>query len=158
MPGSIRVRKAALVSTLVSTLVSMTLASAAVSAADANGPMSSNPPSNPPTNPPSNPPTNPPSNPPTSAASSGAAGSAAAATGEINVTTLFANTCGWCHSGAGRIAGKGPQLMGTTLTDTEIVYRIKNGKTGAMPGFGATFTEDQLKAIVKYIRDLKPEA
>ena len=150
MPGSIRVRKAALVSTLVSTLVSMTLASAAVSAADANGPMSSNPPSNPPTNPPSNP--------PTSAASSGAAGSAAAATGEINVTTLFANTCGWCHSGAGRIAGKGPQLMGTTLTDTEIVYRIKNGKTGAMPGFGATFTEDQLKAIVKYIRDLKPEA
>ena len=150
MPGSIRVRKAALVSTLVSTLVSMTLASAAVSAADANGPMSSNPPSNPPTNPPSNP--------PTSAASSGAAGSAAAATGEINVTTLFANTCGWCHSGAGRIAGKGPQLMGTTLTDTEIVYRIKNGKTGAMPGFGASFTEDQLKAIVKYIRDLKPEA
>lgn len=138
MPGSIRVRKAALVSTLVSTLVSMTLASAAVSAADANGPMSSNPPS--------------------SAASSGAAESAAAATGEINVTTLFANTCGWCHSGAGRIAGKGPQLMGTTLTDTEIVYRIKNGKTGAMPGFGATFTEDQLKAIVKYIRDLKPEA
>ena len=138
MPGSIRVRKAALVSTLVSTLVSMTLASAAVSAADANGPMSSNP--------------------PTSAASSGAAGSAAAATGEINVTTLFANTCGWCHSGAGRIAGKGPQLMGTTLTDTEIVYRIKNGKTGAMPGFGASFTEDQLKAIVKYIRDLKPEA
>ena len=146
MPGSIRVRKAALVSTLVSTLVSMTLASAAVSAADANGPMSSNPPSNPPTNP------------PTSAASSGAAESAAAATGEINVTTLFANTCGWCHSGAGRIAGKGPQLMGTTLTDTEIVYRIKNGKTGAMPGFGASFTEDQLKAIVKYIRDLKPEA
>lgn len=142
MPGSIRVRKAALVSTLVSTLVSMTLASAAVSAADANGPMSSNPPTNS----------------PLSAASSGAAGSAAAATGEINVTTLFANTCGWCHSGAGRIAGKGPQLMGTTLTDTEIVYRIKNGKTGAMPGFGATFTEDQLKAIVKYIRDLKPEA
>ena len=138
MPGSIRVRKAALVSMLVAMLVSMTLVSAPVSAADADGPMSSNPASG--------------------AASSGAAESAAAATGQINVTTLFANTCGWCHSGAGRIAGKGPQLMGTTLTDTEIVYRIKNGKTGAMPGFGATFTEDQLKAIVKYIRDLKPEA
>ena len=134
MPGSIRVRKGA----LVSTLVSMFLASAAVSAADADGPMSSSSPS--------------------SAATSGAAESAAAAKVEISVTTLFANTCGWCHSGAGRIAGKGPQLMGTTLTDTEIVYRIKNGKTGAMPGFGATFTEDQLKAIVKYIRDLKPEA
>ena len=142
MPGSIRVRKAALVSTLVATLVSMTLVSAAFSAADANGPMSSNPASNP----------------PSSAASSGAAETAAPAKVEISVTTLFANTCGWCHSGAGRIAGKGPQLMGTTLTDTEIVNRIKNGKTGAMPGFGGAFTEDQLKAIVKYIRDLKPEA
>ena len=138
MPGSIRVRKAALVSTLVATLVSMTVVSAPVSAADANGPMSSNPAS--------------------SAASSGAAETAAPAKLEISVTTLFANTCGWCHSGAGRIAGKGPQLMGTTLTDTEIVNRIKNGKTGAMPGFGGAFTEDQLKAIVKYIRDLKPEA
>ena len=134
MPGSIRVRKGA----LVSTLVSMTLASAAVSAADGNGPMSSNQPS--------------------SAASAGTAESTVPGTGGLNVPTLFANTCGWCHSGAGRIAGKGPQLMDTTLTDAEIVYRIKHGKTGAMPGFGAAFTEDQLKAIVKYIRDLKPEA
>jgi mono/diheme cytochrome c family protein len=74
----------------------------------------------------------------------------------FNVEKLFANTCGWCHSDAGRKAGKGPQLMGTTLTDGEIMYRIKNGKTGQMPAFGSAFNEDQLKAIVAYIRALKP--
>jgi mono/diheme cytochrome c family protein len=75
----------------------------------------------------------------------------------FDVTKLFANTCGWCHSDGGRAAGKGPQLMGTALTDGEIVYRIKNGKTGQMPSFGTSFSEGQLKAIVVYIRALKPD-
>jgi cytochrome c5 len=76
---------------------------------------------------------------------------------EFDVNHLFANTCGWCHSKGGREQGKGPKLMGTTLTDGEIVYRVKNGKTGYMPSFGAQFNDDQLKAIVAYIRNLKPE-
>jgi cytochrome c553 len=76
----------------------------------------------------------------------------------FDVLKLFAKTCGWCHSDAGRKAGKGPQLMGTTLTDGEIIYRIKNGKTGQMPAFGSTFSDDQLKAIIAYIRALKPDA
>lgn len=76
---------------------------------------------------------------------------------EFDVNHLFANTCGWCHSKGGREQGKGPKLMGTSLTDGEIMYRVKNGKTGYMPSFGAQFNEDQLKAIVAYIRNLKPE-
>ena len=44
-----------------------------------------------------------------------------------------------------------------TLTDAEIVNRIRNGKTGAMPAFGSAFNDEQVKAIVKYIRDLKPD-
>jgi mono/diheme cytochrome c family protein len=76
---------------------------------------------------------------------------------DFDVEKLFASTCGWCHSNAGRTAGRGPQLMGTTLTDAEIVRRIKTGKTGAMPAFGAQFTDAQIAAIVRYIRDLKPE-
>lgn len=76
----------------------------------------------------------------------------------FNVQQLFANTCGWCHSTGGRVAGKGPQLMGTALTDEQIVYRIKSGKVGAMPAFGSSFSDPQLKAIVTYIRDLKPES
>jgi len=45
--------------------------------------------------------------------------------------------------------------MGTTLTDAEIASRIKNGKPGAMPAFGGTFSDDDIKAIIRYIRDLK---
>ena len=75
--------------------------------------------------------------------------------GTLDVEKLFATTCGWCHLNGGRVAGKGPQLMGTTMTDAEIVSRIRNGKTGQMPAFGSTFNDDQLKAIVAYIRGLK---
>jgi mono/diheme cytochrome c family protein len=73
----------------------------------------------------------------------------------LDVNKLFAGTCGWCHSNGGRTAGKGPKLAGTTLTDAEIANRIKNGKPGAMPAFGSAFSDDDIKAIVRYIRDLK---
>ena len=75
----------------------------------------------------------------------------------FDVNKLFANTCGWCHSAGGRVPGKGPQLMGTTLTDEQIAYRIKHGKQGAMPAFGSTFDDAQIAAIIAYIRALKPE-
>lgn len=75
--------------------------------------------------------------------------------GKLDVNKLFATTCGWCHSNGGRTAGKGPQLMGTTLTDAEITNRIKNGKPGQMPAFAGTFTDDDIKAIIRYIRGLK---
>ena len=76
----------------------------------------------------------------------------------LDVEKLFAGTCGWCHSGGGRAAGKGPKLMDTALTDAEIVQRIKVGKTGAMPAFGSTFTEVELREIVKYIRGLREDS
>jgi mono/diheme cytochrome c family protein len=76
----------------------------------------------------------------------------------LDVEKLFAGTCSLCHSGGGRMAGKGPKLMDTTLTDAEIVQRIKVGKTGAMPAFGSTFNEVELQAIVKYIRGLREDS
>jgi mono/diheme cytochrome c family protein len=75
----------------------------------------------------------------------------------LDAEKLFATTCGWCHSGGGRVAGKGPKLMGTALTDAEIVYRIKVGKAGAMPAFGGTFNAAELQAIVLYIRGLRED-
>ena len=127
--------------------LAMVLTAAATFAADQNGPMSSSPPA---------------------AIASAAApagttgttgtGTAGTAKAEFNVEKLFANSCGWCHSSAGRVAGKGPQLMNTALTDAQIVYRVKNGKTAAMPAFGAAFNDEQLALIVKYISDLKPDA
>ena len=73
----------------------------------------------------------------------------------FDVNKLFAGSCGWCHSKGGREAGKGPQLMGTELTDAQIISRIRTGNPGQMPAFG--FTDDQLRAIVAYIRGLKPQ-
>jgi len=81
---------------------------------------------------------------------------AAATAGKLDVNQLFATSCGWCHTNGGRQDGKGPKLMGTPLTDAEIVSRIRTGKPGQMPAFGATFSDQQMKAIVAYIRELKP--
>jgi mono/diheme cytochrome c family protein len=74
----------------------------------------------------------------------------------LDVDQLFASTCGFCHSDGGRAAGKGPQLMNTKRDDDFIRNRIKNGKPGAMPAFGAMFTDAQIDQIIKYIRGLKP--
>jgi mono/diheme cytochrome c family protein len=75
---------------------------------------------------------------------------------QFNVEQLFATTCGFCHSSGGRAAGKGPQLMNSQRDDDFIRNRIKNGKEGAMPAFGETFSDAQIDEIVKYIRALKP--
>jgi len=81
----------------------------------------------------------------------------ARAQSNVDVNQLFATTCGWCHSDGGRAAGRGPQLMGTTRTDSFIRYRVKHGKEGAMPAF-ASLSDAELDAIVAYIRALKPES
>lgn len=91
------------------------------------------------------------------AASPAAAPTAPAQGAKMDVAALFATSCGWCHSGGGREAGKGPKLMGTTLSDEELASRIRNGKTGQMPAFSGAFTDDQIREIVAYIRALKPQ-
>jgi mono/diheme cytochrome c family protein len=78
------------------------------------------------------------------------------AAGGLDGNQLFATSCGWCHFKGGRAEGKGPKLMGTPLTDAEIVSRIRNGKPGQMPAYASQFSDDQLRAIVAYIRELKP--
>jgi len=75
----------------------------------------------------------------------------------LDVNQLFATTCGWCHSDGGRAAGKGPQLMDSKRSDDYIRNRIKNGKEGAMPAFGQTFSDADIDQIISYIRALKPE-
>ena len=51
--------------------------------------------------------------------------------------------------------GRGPKLMGTEKSDEDITKQIKNGKPPRMPAFGKSFSDDQIKAIVAYIRALK---
>ncbi len=82
---------------------------------------------------------------------------AAPARKPLDVPQLFGTTCGWCHSDAGRAAGKGPQLMNTARSDDFIRNRIRNGKEGHMPAFGAMFSDADLNDIIAYIRALKPD-
>jgi mono/diheme cytochrome c family protein len=74
---------------------------------------------------------------------------------DIDGATLFATVCGWCHEDGGRSAGKGPKLAGTTRSDEFILNRVRNGKPGAMPAFGGSFSEGQIVAILAYIRTLE---
>jgi len=76
---------------------------------------------------------------------------------KLDVPQLFATTCGWCHTDGGRVAGKGPQLMNTARNDDFIRNRIKNGKEGAMPAFGRSFSDADIDRIIAYIRALKPQ-
>ncbi len=70
------------------------------------------------------------------------------------ITRLFATSCGWCHQGGGRVAGRGPKLAGTDKSDEFIIKQIKQGKPPGMPAFGKSFNDDQIQAIVAYIRSL----
>ena len=81
----------------------------------------------------------------------------AAPASKLDVPQLFSATCGWCHTDSGRVAGKGPQLMNTARSDDFIRNRIKNGKEGAMPAFGKTFSDADIDKIIAYIRNLKPD-
>ncbi len=47
--------------------------------------------------------------------------------------------------------------MDTTRSDDFIVNRIKNGKEGKMPAFGGNLHDAQIQALLRYIRNLKPE-
>ena len=70
------------------------------------------------------------------------------------VSRLFATSCGWCHQGGGRVAGRGPKLAGTDKSDDFITRQIRQGKPPGMPAFGKSFNDDQIRAIIAYIRAL----
>src|SRR5471032_2388003 len=75
----------------------------------------------------------------------------------LDVKKSFSTICGYCHGDYGRKASKGPQLMNSERTDEFLFNRIKNGMPGQMAAFGSTFSEDQIRQIVKFIRNLKPD-
>ena len=73
---------------------------------------------------------------------------------DIDGEQMFATTCGFCHQDGGRAAGRGPKLSKSERSDEFIIERIKKGKMGAMPAFGAVFSDVQIIAILAYIRGL----
>jgi mono/diheme cytochrome c family protein len=75
-----------------------------------------------------------------------------------DAANIFNATCGWCHQGNGRVAGGiGPKLMNSERSDEFILNRIRAGSEGKMPAFAGNFSEAQIQALLRYIRNLKPE-
>ncbi|MFQ5890318.1 MAG: c-type cytochrome [Gemmatimonadota bacterium] len=81
---------------------------------------------------------------------------------------IYEKQCSACHGSEGK--GDGPAAAALTphptdLTDTErigalrdeeLLEVLKNGK-GAMPGFARLLTEEELKAVLGYVRRLSEE-
>lgn len=75
-----------------------------------------------------------------------------AANGEKLFTEV---ACVSCHPSAGKVAGVGPKLAGTTRDEDYIRNIIRQGKN-PMPGFrAAQITDAQLEDLVAYIKNLK---
>jgi len=72
----------------------------------------------------------------------------------IDGRRMFSSTCGFCHQDGGRHAGRGPKLSKSERSDEFMIERIKKGKVGAMPAFGAVFNDAQIGALMAYIRGL----
>jgi mono/diheme cytochrome c family protein len=71
----------------------------------------------------------------------------------------FRTKCAMCHGpdGAGSAVGKSmnvPDLRSSVVqdkADTELAQIISNGKSG-MPAFTSSFSDDQIHALVTYVR------
>jgi mono/diheme cytochrome c family protein len=74
---------------------------------------------------------------------------------KLDVNTLFATRCAACHLGKGLQRGDGPALAETSFSYEKVIERIKKGKT-PMPAFDGAIKEEEIKALARYIKLLKP--
>jgi mono/diheme cytochrome c family protein len=83
---------------------------------------------------------------------------AASTSGQIAMVAagrqLFLKNCAHCH-GADAHGDEGPDLHNLDWTDEQIATRIRNGKKGQMTAFAGKFSEDDIGAVIAYLRTLK---
>ncbi len=73
---------------------------------------------------------------------------------------IFLTTCAACHGLDGRGGEHAPDIAGSPdvqqMTDTQIHRMVHDGsESGAMPAFGATFSNEKINSIVAYLRVLQ---
>jgi mono/diheme cytochrome c family protein len=68
--------------------------------------------------------------------------------------SLFARNCAHCH-GTDAHGDEGPDLYDITKSDVRITRIIKEGIKGEMPKFQSKFSDDQIQALIAFIRTLK---
>lgn len=71
---------------------------------------------------------------------------------------LFVNNCATCHGTDGRGARGYPNLADDEWqwgsSPEQIVATLTNGRTGVMPGFGASFDDETVDLLVDYVQSL----
>ena len=81
--------------------------------------------------------------------------------------TLFAANCAQCHGSEGTGGGSAPTLNSSqflkSTADNQIVALVSGGVSGTeMPAwsldYGGTFTDEQVRQVVTYLRSLEPQA
>lgn len=85
------------------------------------------------------------------------------AAGQDDPAALYKSKCQVCHGADGKGSTPAGQKLGVKdfhspevakMSDAELIEAIKKGK-GKMQGYEGKLTDDQIKALVKYIRSLK---
>ena len=67
---------------------------------------------------------------------------------------LFDHNCAHCHGDDAR-GDEGPSLYDLRKSDERLQKIIKNGIKGEMPSFSKKFTDDDVQALIAYLRTLK---
>ena len=67
---------------------------------------------------------------------------------------LFDLNCAHCHGDDAR-GDEGPDLHGLKKNDARIEKIIKNGIKGEMPAFGKKFSDDDVHALIAWLRTQK---
>ena len=67
---------------------------------------------------------------------------------------LFDHNCAHCHGDDAR-GDEGPDLHGLTKSDKRIEKIIKDGIKGEMPAFGKKFSDQEVQALIAFLRTLK---
>src|SRR5262245_47034807 len=66
---------------------------------------------------------------------------------------VFVKNCAHCH-GVDARGDEGPDLHNLDESDTWIANRIRNGKKGQMTAFAGKLDDEQINAVVQYLRGL----
>jgi len=68
--------------------------------------------------------------------------------------TLYLKNCAHCHADDAT-GDEGPDLHGLEKSDEWITKRVRNGIKGEMTAFGGKFSQQDMDALIAYLRTLK---
>jgi cytochrome c551 len=72
----------------------------------------------------------------------------------LDGAAIFAQSCSGCHGDKGVGGKRAPILAGKKLVEAETVTIVSNGKGKRMPPFKGRLSDDQIKAVAKYVATL----